>query len=43
MESERVDIYENGEDIDDSMFDDPEGFVDDIQDTGNNSLNHVPR
>ena len=29
-----ADIYQNGEDIDDSMFDDPEDYVDDISDKG---------
>jgi len=40
MDETQVDIYQNGEDIDDSMFDDPEDFVDDIPDEGTN-LNHV--
>lgn len=34
MSTEQGDIYQNGEDIDDSMFDDPKGFVDDISDAG---------
>lgn len=35
MDTKEVDIYQNGEDIDDSMFDDPEDFVDEIPDEGN--------
>lgn len=38
METKQADIYDNGEDIDDSMFDDPEDFVDDIKDEGNKWL-----
>lgn len=38
MDAEQGDIYQNGEDIDDSMFDDPEDFVDDISDAGNRFL-----
>ena len=43
MEEGHTDIYENCEDIDDSMFDDPEDFVDEISDEGNKLLvlNHV--
>ena len=35
MDRNQADIYENGEDIDDSMFDDPEDYVDEITDEGN--------
>lgn len=31
---DEVDVYQNGEDIDDSMFDDPEDYVDNISDKG---------
>ena len=34
MDTREVDIYENGEDIDDNMFDDPEDFIDEISEKG---------
>ena len=38
MNAQEVDIYQNGEDIDDSMFDDPEDYVDDIADKGKGEI-----
>ena len=39
--TEQADIYQNGEDIDDSMFDDPEDFVDSISDAGKQCLDQI--